>query len=1102
MATTTLAAIKMSAVLLGISPIQAVVLAGVITLIYSTLGGLKAVILTDVVQFIVAMIGSVGVSIFVLTMPEIGGLTGLVTSPVLSEKLSFFPDFDDTTSLFSLFIIPLAVQWWSVWYPGSEPGGGGYVAQRILSAKNEKEAIKAVFFFNIAHYALRPWPWVIVALASIIIYPTLDSLKIALPHVDPSIVNDDSAYSAMVRFVPNGLLGLVVASLMAAYMSTISTHLNWGASYLVHDFFKRFVNPQANESQMLLIGKSAVVLLMITQAILALFLESALQAFNILLSVGAGPGYMVSVGYMDPGNWATDIAGGSQFGYQLIWVLLMSNIMAVVLQSLSARLGVVYGRDLAQASRESYPPVVNFSLYVLAELAIAACDLAEVLGLAIGLQLLFDIPILWGVALTLLDTFLLLILINKGIRKMEAFILILVLTIGFAFLMEMIFAQPDLGKIVEGFIPSIPNNEALYIAIGIIGATVMPHNLYLHSSLVQSRKIEQNESKIREALKFNFFDSVISLNLAFLVNAAILILAASTFYNANLFEVTDIKDAYHFLEPLLGTKWAPILFAIALIAAGQSSTLTEKDIPSEYRLDEPVHQREYLCNGEMRKWYGAVHEVYSPVCIPTEKGLKRKLIGSYPICTTVEAMESLEAAFAAYSNGCGEWPTMDVAGRIACVEKFMQMMLEKRSLVVKLIMWEIGKSYADSIKEFDRTAEYIYATIDALKDIDRDSSRFKIEQGIVAQIRRSPLGVVLCMGPFNYPLNETFTTLIPALIMGNTILFKPPKYGTLLHYPLFEAFRECFPKGVVNIVYGRGNTIVPDLMKSGKINVLALIGSSKVANELKKLHPKVNRLRAILGLDAKNASIVTQHADLKLAVKESILGSLSFNGQRCTALKILFIQRNIVDKFLELFVEEISKLKIGMPWESGVSITPLPELHKPEFLVDMIKDAKKHGAKVVNSHGGEVAESLFFPAVVYPVTSSMRLYHEEQFGPIVPVVAYDSLSEPIKFLIESTHGQQVSFFSNDAHEIASVLDHIVNQVSRVNINTQCQRGPDTFPFTGRKDSAEGTLSVVDALRSFSIRSVVATKLTEDNKKLLNTIVEEHESHFLSTKFIF
>jgi len=287
-----------------------------------------------------------------------------------------------------------------------------------------------------------------------------------------------------------------------------------------------------------------------------------------------GPAYLISVGYMDPGNWATDIAGGSQFGYALIWVLLMSNIMALLLQSLSARLGIVTQRDLAQASRETYSKGVNYVLYFLAEIAIAACDLAEVLGMAIGLNLLFGISLIDGVVITVLDTFLLLFLINKGIRKMEAFIIALVAIIGFSFVFEMIFAQPEVGSIMKGLIPSLPSEGALYIAIGIIGATVMPHNLYLHSSLVQTRKFDRSEKGIKQALKYNFIDSTIALNLAFFVNAAILILAAATFYKNGYFEVAEIQDAHQLLAPLLGTQWAPILFAVALIAAGQSSTIT------------------------------------------------------------------------------------------------------------------------------------------------------------------------------------------------------------------------------------------------------------------------------------------------------------------------------------------------------------------------------------------------------------------------------------------------------------------------------------------------------------------------------------------------
>jgi len=286
-----------------------------------------------------------------------------------------------------------------------------------------------------------------------------------------------------------------------------------------------------------------------------------------------GPAYLVSVGYMDPGNWATDIAGGSQFGYKLIWVLLMSNLIALLLQTLSARLGIVRGLDLAQASRNAYPKYINYPLYVLAQIAIIACDLAEIIGMAIGLNLLFGLPLIWGVSITILDTFLLLFLMNKGMRMMEVFIVSMVFIVGISFLTEMFIVKPILGEVLSGFKPSMLSGNALYIAIGIIGATVMPHNLYLHSSLVQTRKIERTKKGIKDALKYNFIDTTIALNLAFFVNAAILILAATAFYKNGLHEVAEIQDAYMLLNNIFGSV-APTLFAIALIASGQSSTIT------------------------------------------------------------------------------------------------------------------------------------------------------------------------------------------------------------------------------------------------------------------------------------------------------------------------------------------------------------------------------------------------------------------------------------------------------------------------------------------------------------------------------------------------
>lgn len=286
-----------------------------------------------------------------------------------------------------------------------------------------------------------------------------------------------------------------------------------------------------------------------------------------------GPAYLVSVGYMDPGNWATDIAGGSAFGYKLIWVLLMSNLIAVLLQSLSARLGIVRGMDLAQASKNAYPKWANIPLYILAEIAIAACDLAEIVGMAIGLNLLFGLPLIWGICLTALDTLLLLLLLHKGMRVLESFIISLVAIIGISFLIEMFIVSPVYSDVLKGFAPSKLNGESLYIAIGIIGATVMPHNLYLHSSLVQTRKFDRTSAGIKKAIRFNLLDTTIALNLAFFVNTAILVLSAAAFYVNGYFHIAEIQDASVLLEKLFG-KTAPAFFAIALIAAGQSSTIT------------------------------------------------------------------------------------------------------------------------------------------------------------------------------------------------------------------------------------------------------------------------------------------------------------------------------------------------------------------------------------------------------------------------------------------------------------------------------------------------------------------------------------------------
>ncbi len=528
---------------------------------------------------------------------------------------------------------------------------------------------------------------------------------------------------------------------------------------------------------------------------------------------------------------------------------------------------------------------------------------------------------------------------------------------------------------------------------------------------------------------------------------------------------------------------------------------TEAEVPEAFRLGAPLEQREYLVGGQLLRWDGPQNEVVSPVLMQTPAGLVPKVLGSTPLLTSKESLAALDAAVRAWDLGRGAWPTMGVAARIDHVERFLVAMRARRAEVVRLLMWEIGKTLKDAEKEFDRTVDYVVETISALKEVDRDSTKLLHEQGIMGQVRRVPLGVALCMGPYNYPLNETFSTMFPALLMGNPVVLKPAKFGVLLVQPLLEALRDCFPPGVVNVIYGRGRETVGALMESGKVDVLAFIGTSKAASDLKKLHPRLHRLKSVLGLDAKNLGLVMADADLDEAVSECVTGALSFNGQRCTALKLLLVHRSVAEVFAQKLTAAVSKLRAGMPWEAGVSLTPLPEPTKTAYLTGLVADAQQHGARVINEGGGEVTGTHFAPAVVYPVTRAMRLWHEEQFGPIVPIGVFDDVQDAIDAVVESPFGQQLSIFGRDPKELGHLIDSTAHQVGRVNLNTQCQRGPDSFPFNGRKDSAEGTLSIGDALRVFSIRTLIAAKNTEANKRAVRDILTGRLSAVLSSDYL-
>jgi glyceraldehyde-3-phosphate dehydrogenase (NADP+) len=513
-----------------------------------------------------------------------------------------------------------------------------------------------------------------------------------------------------------------------------------------------------------------------------------------------------------------------------------------------------------------------------------------------------------------------------------------------------------------------------------------------------------------------------------------------------------------------------------------------------------VDGRQYLLDGRILSWEGAVDSVVS--------SQSRRVLGEVAKMDADAAIAAVAAAHRAYGNGRGEWPGLHPSKRIACLERFVAVMQTKVAEMANLLCWEIAKPIGDSEKEITRTIQYIKDTILAYKTMEERSNDIVRADGFMAQIRRSPLGATLIMGPYNYPVNETFCVLIPALLMGNTVVLKGARFGALSLQVLLPAMRECFPSGVINTLNGDGRTVVGPIMKTGFIKALGFIGTANAARAIRAQHPRPNQLRCILGLEAKNFAIITSSAQVESAAKEFVSGALTYNGQRCTGLKGCFIHESVYEPFVKLVADGVSELKGGSPFNPASALTPMPHRSEVERLQGLLKKALSEGAKLVNEDGGRLVsidgESdalLMVPAVIRDVTPAMEIARVEQFGPIVPLLRYRDSAEVIEHLDGLEVGQQVSVFSHNPQEVAKWVDACAHTQSRININTQCRRGPDSFPFTGRKDSAEGTLSVSDALRCFSIRAMASWVDNPDNGALMGAVLRSGESSFLSTDVI-
>jgi len=505
-----------------------------------------------------------------------------------------------------------------------------------------------------------------------------------------------------------------------------------------------------------------------------------------------------------------------------------------------------------------------------------------------------------------------------------------------------------------------------------------------------------------------------------------------------------------------------------------------EDIPVQFR-PPTAELRHYLAGG-MKVWNGPAADVHSPVPLLRGEAIVPPRIGSRPRLSEAAALEALAAASRAFDRGDGEWPRLSLEERAALVRMFVEAVRPLREHIALHIMWEVGKVYDEALNEFDRTLEYTLETVDAALDLDKRERRDTSLQQVVGRVDLLPIGVVLCVGPYNYPFYETLTNAIPALLMGNAVIIKAPPLGGLLYAHLLPLFAEHFPAGVVNLLFGESEELLPALMESGDVDVLAFIGTSRVADRLIGLHPHPHRLHKLLGLEAKNAAIILPHAPVAITLEECVKGALAFNGQRCAAIKMILVHDDVANDYIARLAEEFRRIEPGMPWEN-VRLTPISSLAHAEWLSDLLDDALEGGAAVRNPGGGERLHTLMRPALVTGVTANMRLFSEEQFGPLLPVLRFTDETEALSYIKQSRYGQQCSVFGADPVRIRRIVDPASRYVGRVNINGKCQRGPDHFPFTGKRDSALGTVSIEEALRRFCISTVIATPEYEENTAL-------------------
>lgn len=478
-----------------------------------------------------------------------------------------------------------------------------------------------------------------------------------------------------------------------------------------------------------------------------------------------------------------------------------------------------------------------------------------------------------------------------------------------------------------------------------------------------------------------------------------------------------------------------------------------------------IQLRHYLVGGELVPWEGGSSRITSPVF----QGGKRTDLGQVPELGPQEALNALETATAYFNDSLSQPLTTRQTAMKAAVQEFNKELQKLREPIAQTLSWELGKTIEHAYYEFDRTVDYIANT---LQEFDQTVGQTTTEShGINVSRQHHPDGVVLCYGPYNFPLNEAVCMIIPALLTGNAVIYKPAYQGILFWHYLLPVLRDCFPAGSIAVLFGGGSELGVPLMRTGQVQTLAYIGNSKGAQSLASEHPNPIVLKRVFGLEAKNPVVVMPGADVDKAVDECVKGALIFNGQRCTAFKMVFVHESLGPQFRNKLADEVDALSVGHPQENP-TITPLPSPGKVEYLDNLVQNAVENGAAVLNKNAGPMDSTTFFPAVLYPVNPAMTVYHEEQFGPLVPVVSFEELAEVAVYLKESAYGQQASVYSTNKSELEEATNTLLPYVSRLNLNRVSQRGPDVLPFTGKKNSAVGTLGVIDALVAFTSESLI------------------------------